>query len=270
MKKTILLTSSLLLVLSSCNNISKKEYDELLKENESLKSEIHDLKYGPETKMRQIQQYIDEDNPINAKIAIEDLISDYPESSEAISARKMLTDINKQVEILNAKKEKENADRVKKATNNLRTEKDDFEGITWYYAKTTPQYTNRNNIYCYFGKRDNGTPWLRLRIQYTASDWLFIESYSIKTDNRTYDITTNYGDVKNDHSGGERWEWIDKTPTATEYIMLRDIANSKNATIRHNGRQYSKDRTISTAEKKALNDLLDSFEALGGIKPKYN
>lgn len=159
---------------------------------------------------------------------------------------------------------------LKKNKSSFRIVNDEFSETKWFYNKTSPEYLNQNNIFCYFGIKENGTPWLRLRIQYTASNWLFIESYSIKTDNGTYDITTNYGDIKTDHSGGEIWEWIDKAPTAVDYIMLRDIANSKDATIRHNGKQYRKDRTITAAEKKALNYLLDSFEALGGEKPRYN
>lgn len=48
------------------------------------------------------------------------------------------------------------------------------------------------------------------------------------------------------------------------YAIVKAIINSKTAIIRHHGQQYNKDREITSNEKKALQNILDAYEALGG------
>lgn len=48
------------------------------------------------------------------------------------------------------------------------------------------------------------------------------------------------------------------------YNIVKDVINSKAVKLRYNGKQYYKDRTISTKEKQGLQNILDAYEALGG------
>jgi TFIIF-interacting CTD phosphatase-like protein len=113
------------------------------------------------------------------------------------------------------------------------------------------------------GKEENSKPWLRFRIQYKGDDWLFIENYNIKTDNDTYTFTPTKR-VERDNGSGDIWEWCDESLNSRTYTMIQDVIKSKSVKIRHNGRQYYKDRRVSSREKAALKNVLDAYEALGG------
>lgn len=172
-----------------------------------------------------------------------------------------------QEEIARQEEEKRKEEEAKKAAmqqalNRMSISRDDFADITWYYDPSTPRYTNQNSFHIYAGESDT-ISWLRLCIQYYADSWLFIQSYSIKVDGVTYTITPEkYGDVQRDNGGGMIWEWYDISPSAEQIEMLRAIANSNEAIIRFNGRQYYDDRTITASEKQAIKNVLNAYDAL--------
>ena len=114
------------------------------------------------------------------------------------------------------------------------------------------------------GKEKTGKPWLRFRIQYTADHWLFIESYVIKTDNDSYTISTSYDEVEKDNGAMGIHEWYDVAMNNRLYNIVKDVIKSKNVKLRHNGKQYYNDRSISEKEKQGLQNILDAYEALGG------
>ncbi|MFH1051685.1 MAG: hypothetical protein V1779_12255 [bacterium] len=145
--------------------------------------------------------------------------------------------------------------------NKLRKNYDEFKGITWFYDKTTTKYNNRNSFHAYIATGKDFATSLRLRIQYFGDDWLFIESYIIKTDFSTFTLTPDK--VESDHSS-EVWEWCDVSVDSEIYKILKDITNSKVVKVRMIGKYY-KDREIPTSEKKALLNVIKGFEALGGV-----
>ena len=63
----LLTISFLMTLLTSCSGVSQKEYDSLKAENEKLKVEIEDLKFGPDKLLSQAKVYIDSKDFINAK-----------------------------------------------------------------------------------------------------------------------------------------------------------------------------------------------------------
>lgn len=263
MKKTLILFCSLFF-LACGNKVSKEDYNVLLSENEELKKEINDLKNGPSVILTRANNYIKEGNLPYAKTALTNLIENHPDSHESLEAKEKLKDISLKQKAEEEKAKKEKEQRLANATKNLKSDHDDIKGITWYRDKTTTTYNNRNSLHLYMGKSKNNSPWLRFRIQYTGNDWLFIESYVIKTDTDTYTIHTSYGDVERDNGYGGIWEWYDITLDRQTYRIIKDIIHSKSVKIRHNGKQYYKDRTITQTEKKALENMLDAYEALGG------
>jgi hypothetical protein len=143
------------------------------------------------------------------------------------------------------------------------SETDEFTGITWYSDKSSPTYANVNSFHLYIGKKGNEV-WMNLVIQYAASKWLFIDEYSILVDGNLYNYKADYFDVERDHSGGLIWEWYVIEVGNEEIEMLEEIINSDRAVIRHYGRQYYDDRTITDGEKQALVHVLATFEAMGG------
>ncbi len=267
-----LLTISILLTgLIGCGGVSQNEYDNLKAENEKLKKEIEDLKFGPEKLLSQAKAYLENKEFNKAKSELNTLLDKHPSSQQATEAKQLIAVADngiKEQKIAEEKakieKEKAEKERLANATKKLRTKFDDIKGITWYYDKGTPQYTNYNSFHLYMGKEKAGKPWLRFRIQYTADDWLFIQSYVIKTDNDSYTISTSYGEVETDNGSGEIWEWYDVPMNNKLYNIVKDVIKSKQVKLRHNGKQYYKDRTITEKEKQGLQNILDAYEALGG------
>jgi hypothetical protein len=145
----------------------------------------------------------------------------------------------------------------------LTSKKDKVEGVTWYRDPSSPGYVNYNGFFLYIGQKAGGRPWLRMSVQYNADDWLFIESFVVNVDGTLHEGSGSKFEWERD-SSTEIWEWLDKTPTESDLRMIRAIIDSKQATLRLNGAQYRKDRTITAAQKRAFARVLLAYEALGG------
>lgn len=140
------------------------------------------------------------------------------------------------------------------ALSHLDKKYDDIKNITWYKDKTSTKYRNENAFYLYFSPNN-----LRLVIQYYADNWLFIDNYIIKADDKIYTIN---GRVERDNgNGGKIWEWIDINVN-NKIEILTNIANSSNAKIRFNGKQYYEERIITEREKEAMKNILISYKYL--------
>lgn len=272
MKKVILYTSTLFLLLNlfGCG-ISQDQYDALKSENETLKKQIDELKFGADRLLNQAQSNIDSRDYNSAKSVLEQLLSRHPGTSQAKEAEKIIVTVDKQIKEQNVAKEKETEkqkklakEKLSNATKKLRSSYDDIKGITWYRDKGTPEYANYTSFHLYMGKEKYGKPWLRFRIQYSADDWLFIESFVIKTAYGSYTIDTKYGEVERDNGSGGIWEWYDISLDNKTYQIVKSVIDSKDVKLRHVGKQYHKDRTISEKEKQGLQNILDAYFALGG------
>jgi len=273
-KRTLqILTIGLLMTgLFGCNGVSKSEYEALEKENKKLKQEIDDLKFGPDKLLSQAKIRVKNKEFSRAKSELQTLLDKHPASAQATDAKQLLgvveSGISEQKIVedkVKSKKEQVEKERLANATKKMRVKVDDINDITWYYDKTSPQYTNYNGFYVYIGKSEGSKPWLRLVIQYAADDWLFIEKYIIKVDGQTYNIAENsYGEIKTDNGSGGIWEWLDRKVDYSEYQIVKAVAYGKDVKIRFNGKDYYKDKTITEQQKTALRNVLDAYEALGG------
>lgn len=141
---------------------------------------------------------------------------------------------------------------------------DSFEGIDWYYDRATYSSYAGNKFRLYIGERSFGGPWLRLRMQYYGSDWVFWETLTISVDGEKFSISPGYSEVDRDNGGGDVWEWYDMAPSPANLEMIRKIINSNNTTLRFQGDTYHADRVLSSAQKRAFKNVLVAFEALGG------
>lgn len=258
--------------LFGCDGVSKNEYETLKAENEKLKQEIEDIKFGPDKLLSQAKIYLENKNFSKAKSELQTLLDKHPASPQTTEAKQLFdlaeNGIKKQIlaeKKAKSEKEKAEKERLANATKKMRVKVDDMNDITWYYDKTSPQYTNYNGFYAYIGKKEGSKPWLRLVIQYAADDWLFIEKYIIKVDGDTYNITEDsYGEIKTDNGSGGIWEWLDRKVGFSEYQIVKAVANGRNVKIRFNGKDYYKDKSITEQQKTALRNVLDAYEALGG------
>lgn len=263
----------ILFSIVSC--VPKSDYESLQSDYDDLKKELEDCKFGADRLLKQAQAHYDKKEFDDCIASVQELENRHSGSDEykigielrkkAELAKKRQIEAEKRAEEARARKEKQ---RLAQATSKMRKKYDDMNGITWYYDKTSPQYVNsKTNLYAYIGKEKEGKPWLRFVIQYVADDWLFIEKYIIKVDDKTYTITEDsYGEIKTDNGTGGIWEWLDRKVGYSEFEIIEAIANGKNVKIRFSGKDYHKDRTITYSEKLALKNVLNAYEALGGTK----
>lgn len=188
------------------------------------------------------------------------LLGRHPNAPEAEQAKQLLDTVRAAIEEQEAARKK----RVEELTKKMRVKYDEVTEITWYFDRTTPAYDNTNNVCLYIGKEEYSDPWLRLRIRYAGEDWLFIERYTFKVDNIAHTIEVGYFEVERDNRAGQVWEWYDCPVTANELRLVRAIILSEKTILRYEGDTYHKDRVITSAEKKALENVLNLYEAMGG------
>jgi hypothetical protein len=186
----------------------------------------------------------------------------FPISSETVEG-KQITDSIALVEKADTERRKAKAEVLKKK---MRKKVDDMKGTTFYYDLSSTQYTNRNAFHAYIGQ-DKDQVWLRFVIQYYADDWLFIEKYLIKTDSVVTELYPN-STVERDNGDSKIWEFWDGSVDATSYALLKQVAASKAAKIRFEGQRYYQEKPITPAQKQAIKNVLELYEALGGKVPE--
>ena len=272
MSKIALIIITTALLLSSCG-VPKSDYDKLQSENKKLKQQLEECQFGAGKLLNQAKMYFENKEYEKCKDQIKILLEKHLGSNEAKEGKELLEKANLEMKKIAEAKKKEEVEKIKKekqrlanATKKMRKQYDDMKGITWYYDKSSPRYVNsRTNIYAYIGKKENSSPFLRFVIQYVADDWLFIEKYIIKVDGRTYTITEEkYGEIETDNGSGKIWEWLDRYVGEDEFKIMKAIANGRNVKLRFEGKKYYKDRTVSYKEKRALKNVIEAYEALGG------
>ena len=157
----------------------------------------------------------------------------------------------------------ENEKTIKDLSRYFTFKKDVFsnDGRTWVTPKDRPMYIDVNGIYCYFQTNDEKASNLRLKIQYAADDWLFIQSYKFSIDGMVFDY---YPDNIDRDNNSTIWEWADNQVTAFDQSLLTALMMAKNAKIRYIGRQYHKDRVITAKQLKSIKRTVQLYRAMGG------
>lgn len=174
-----------------------------------------------------------------------------------------VVEYNKKAQIAEAERMKQQQEdqRLAVALQKMNKTTDKLEGIDWFRDKSSPVYTNQNGFFLYIGNRGGSLPSLRLRIQYFAKKWLFIESFVMFADSHRFE--RNRVKFERDNNS-EIWEWYDEPLTDADLEMIKAVIVSKESVIRFNGRQYKVDKTITPTQKTALQNVLDAYNALGG------
>lgn len=149
------------------------------------------------------------------------------------------------------------------AVDRLQKSTDRIENLTWYEHSNQPKYLNsRSTVYLYIGRRgEDGTPFLRMNIQYTGDDWLFVENVVAWHDGIR--VPFFEGSFQRDNNTSV-WEWVDERPSAQQIEVLRQMAEADEAILRYEGEQYRRDVTLSTGDKTAIREVLLAYETMGG------
>lgn len=142
----------------------------------------------------------------------------------------------------------------------LKRSNDKVENVTWYKHPNQPRYTNsRSTTYLYIGQRNSDASWLRMVVQYTSSDWLFVERVIAWHDGVKETLVS--GNFERDNNSTV-WEWTDVLPSDYQLEVLKSLANAKEAILRFEGMQYRKDVTMSAGDKRAILEMLEAYDVL--------
>lgn len=246
------------------------EIKKLKGENEKLTKTIDELENGADRLLKQAEQAFNAKDAAKLETTVKKLKEVHNGSDEQIAADQMLAELNAAIEKEEEDKRKAEeaallAEKKRKeaALANLRKEYDEVREMSFYYDSSTTQYVNRNSIHLYIGKSEKlGNSWLNFKIQYTGEDWVFVDSYIIKTDNNSYTIRPEYYEISRDNDYGEVWEYYDTNATEDTIEMVRDIISSNKTIVRHQGDEKHFDYIVTSNEKKALQNILDAFDII--------
>ena len=145
----------------------------------------------------------------------------------------------------------------------LNAKTDKIEGITWYHHPHDLANLKEASVSLYIGSKRQGEPWLRLKAEFTSRyGWLFAENVTAWHDGIKEPLVSGRFDRKNT---SRVWEWLDVAPTDYQLEVLRSLSQADEAILRFNGSQRHVDVTLTTKDKRALKDVLASFEALSEL-----
>ena len=201
---------------------------------------------------------------IEAAQAAVDALSE--EDKADLENQQMLTDAYTAYETLLAEKKAEEdaaaAKEIDAVIQALPAEVDEVRGMTFYYSKVWPYYSDtRSYVLPYIGTTKDDT-WLRLVYHYTGDDWVFFTNVTVSVDGENYYRTFSYYDVERDNEYGNVWEWIDLQPDDSDVKMLRAIAASEKTIVRFEGDTYWSDLVVTAEDKAAITEILDTYELM--------
>jgi len=147
----------------------------------------------------------------------------------------------------------------------FKLEEDVFQGVKFYYPSAWKFYSNGSwmadkttFIRTYIGM-NNSSVWIRVIYNYTGRDWVFWTKLTVLTDSDRFTKSYSYFNIVRDNSGGKVWEYYDDN---ADIAMLRAIAASDTVQMRFEGSDYSSDFTLDAADKKAIQQTLEVYDAL--------
>lgn len=266
----LIIVSSLVGILVSCGP-SQEQYDALLKENESLKSEVTSLnasldvlkkeielyKTTPDILYAEAQKCIDNKDIDGLNAVCGKFDKYHPASQEAQKAKAALVTLIQERDRIAAA---EKAKRMQ-AVNKLKKKYDDVSGTTWYYNPYFTHYNDSNRASVYMGKKENGKPWLRLKMSYYGDGWIFFENAYLSYDGNTLEIPFDKYKDKESDNYTSCWEWIDVSVNDRILTFLKKMVDGKSVKMRLSGK-YNETHTLSKKEVDGIRDVLLAYDVL--------
>lgn len=241
--------------LDKVNNAQEITISRLTDSLQSVMSELEGYRYLPERLLADAKDAYQQRKPHLFAKLIAQMKQYHPQAKELEQIETLHTKLANEI---NEEKAAEEAKRMK-AVNILKKKYDDISGITWYETKAFTHYNNSNLTSLYIGK--TSYPWLRLRMSYTGSDWIFFEQAYLSYSGRTYEITFDrYKDKKTENSGGYVWEWIDVSVPSSLLSFIQDAVKDGGPIKMRLSGKYTKTRVLSSKEVQALKDVLLAYD----------
>lgn len=138
---------------------------------------------------------------------------------------------------------------------------DEFTGTKFFTPLRAPYYSDVNFIYPYLSITKNGDLHIRTLFQYSADNWLFIESIKILFDTEPIEYFFKF---ERDNGSGVIWEYADVGEKEFTTHDLEMIYQSKICKVRYEGRQYYKDRVLTDVEKDIVQGVLKDYHIYMG------
>lgn len=190
-------------------------------------------------------------------------LSEHSSSSKVVNqSGEVSAEEEARIAVEKAKEDSLNAVKITELQKYFTEKKDEFSDTKWVKPQTIPKYTNQNGYCMYFQLDEGKAKNPRLRIQYEADDWLFIQYmiFNIDGENITFtprDMETDCG------NGGRIWEWCDESALYLE-DLIKKIAYANSVKIKMVGRQYYKIKTMSSKQIQYFKYSYEYYKALGG------
>lgn len=128
-----------------------------------------------------------------------------------------------------------------------------------YFIKAKSGYTDK--FYPYISVSSSGDLFMRLKVVYRGSSWVFFERIQLIIDGKDYFIP-HKSESRQVVSGGSVYESVDLTVDDEILEILKAVANAKSPIdIRFSG-EKSSDKTISLKEAEITKRVLDYYEFL--------
>ncbi|VVP34010.1 hypothetical protein [Pseudomonas fluorescens] len=270
----IFLALGLAVSLTACGQAEKEntarlqqEVNKLQGEVTALRTELETERNGPDRLLARAKNEISQANLALAKQMLADLIARYPETQQAQGAKSVLSDVNAKIEAVEKAKQLEAAKAAEEQRKsfarldaNLRKNTDEIKGVTWVSHKSQPLLDNYMALY--FGTKDGSASAypLRLKFNYYADGWLFVQGVTIKADDQVYNLGKM--NFERDNGSGSIWEWSDSP--VEDMAMLNKIIAAKKVVIRYDGRQYYHDFVLPEAQKNAMKEIVLAWHRYGG------
>ncbi|GAB6931565.1 hypothetical protein JCM10914A_55620 [Paenibacillus sp. JCM 10914] len=266
---------------------TKEALEKLQIENDSLKQQLDDFKNGPDKLLAEANSHFASDDIKKLTKTYETISKKHPGSEEEKKINELVTELQTKLDKKAAEEkiateklaaeEKAAAEKLaaeekarrEQASSSMRKNTDEVTGTTIYKDKTSPQYINDNGFNMFFATAEGSDiPVLYVRFQYTGDNWLFIDNYTLRVDDQVYTVNPSYSEVNRDNQVGGVWEYYDTLVTGELYDIINAVINSNKTVIRSQGERYQ-DRTVTAQEKKALQNVLDAFKAMGGTDAQF-
>ena len=280
MKKNILITILVIAcVVLCCLNVGiLQEKTKLITKNtqlqeltDSIAKELFNYQMSPNKLKEKADIALDNEDEETIKEVIALLEKYHPESNQYTKVKNYLDTLfqrKEQRRIAEEKRKQAELNKKLMVVKRLKKEYDDVSNVTWYYNPYFTHFNNRFLTSIYIGKRNNYV-WLRLKMSFCGETFLSInEAYLSYGGNTQRIYFDTYKDRKTDCdllSSNPWWEWFDVPVSEDLLEYLRGCANAKSVKMRFVGDKYTRTRTLSTNEMKALKDVLLAYDVLRGL-----
>jgi len=280
--RTLLLIS--ICSLMSC--VSKSDNDDLVAENERLKAELNDCKYGTELLYEKSVGYLKSDDLSSSKAYLDTLILKHPESRNdtAISSlefriHKALAEEQERLASQQQKARDKELQRIKveeqriaKAVSKMDKKHDKFQKVTWYESGNDDWEGWDNGslrFYLYFKVSDNEEKAdnLRLRIDFNDNDQLrpelgVVEGYIFLIDGSVFKYFPR--SISSISDGLRTYERSDNIVNKELLEIINLIVSGDKIELRINGSSGNRECILGKTQIEALKYGLVAYKALGG------